>query len=125
MTEPLRYPVTKEWIERVRQVLEQKGRGASAKMADELGITRAVLSELLAGEYDTSPHVEAIHRYFGWSPPLPPTAALDAGTGINGYMRLSAADRRLADTAVEVLLGVKGEQAKRALVELLGLCRSY
>lgn len=125
MTEPLRYPITKEWCERVRQALEAKGRGAMSRLCDELGIPTPTLSELLTGAPETSPHVEAIHAYLGWSPPLPPTAALDAGETVNGYMRMSADEKRLMDAAYEVVRGFKGEQAKRALVELLRLCRSY
>lgn len=125
MTRQLRYPVTPEWAERVREALTRDGRGGMSKLAETLGIHRSELSEVLACHRETSDQVEAIHAYFGWAPPLPPTAALDAGDTLNGYMRLERAERDLLDTAYQVLRGVQGEQAKRALVELLRLCRSY
>lgn len=124
-SEPLRYPITKEWRERVREKLDTQGRGSHFRLCEEIGISKSVLSQMLNGELDTSPHVEAIHAYFGWSPPLPPTAALDSGETVNAYMRMTPEQRMLMDTASSVLRGVQGEQAKRALVELLRLCRSY
>jgi hypothetical protein len=121
--ENLRFPVTSDWCERVRASL--RGRGAMAKLADHVKLSRSQLSELLAGRYDTSDMVAPIHAYLGWPPPLSPTQALDAGDAVTGYASMPATHRTLIDTAVSVLRGVQGEQAKRALTELLQLCRSY
>ena len=123
MSEALRYPVTADWCDRVRVAL--KARGAMAKLSVHLKLPRSQLSELLAGAYATSDLVGPIHAYLGWPEPLPPTAILDAGDTFTGFATLPAKERELAAIAIGALRGFHGEQAKRAVAELLQLCRSY
>jgi hypothetical protein len=124
MSEPaLRYPVTADWSERVRAALKEHG--AMARLAEHLRVPRSEVSEMLAGNRATSDLVAPIHAYLGWPPPLPPTAVLDAGEGFAAMGSLPKNERVLLETAASVLRGVHGDQAKRALMELLQLCRSY
>jgi hypothetical protein len=115
----LPYPVTKEWCERVREALDARGRGTQARLAEHLKVSTGMLAEVLKGKYQTSDLVQPIHEFFGWAPPLPPTASLDAGELVHGYQRMTKAQRAFLDHAREVLEGASGDQAKKTLEEML------
>lgn len=116
---PLPYPVTREWCERVREALEAKGRGSQSRLAEFLGVSTSRLAETLQCKYETSDLVAPIHEFFGWVPPLPPTASLDAGVLIHGYERMTKQQREFLDEAAAILEGKSGDQARKALVEML------
>lgn len=121
----LPYPVTKEWCERVRDALDLMPRGAYTRLAEYLGDKVAEppstghLSDVLKGKYQTSDLVEPIHQFLGWSPPLPPTASLDAGELIHVGNRMTKKQRELLLAAAAQLEGESGEQARVALTEML------
>ena len=115
----LPYPVTPEWCERVHEALEKKGRGSQARLAEYLKVTTGHLSEILGGKYQTSDLVEPIHEFFDWAPPLPPTASLDAGELLHGFERMSKSQREFLDEARALLEGASGDQARKALMEML------
>jgi hypothetical protein len=115
----LPYPVTPEWCERVHDALSAKGRGAQARLAEHLKVSTGQLSEVLACKYQTSDLVEPIHEFLGWAPPLPPTASLDAGELLHGYERMSKSQREFLEEARALLEGASGEQARKALMEML------
>lgn len=120
----LSYPVTKEWCERVQEALAVKGRGAQAALAKYLKVSSSQLAETLTGKRQTSELVEPIHVYLGWEPPLPPTASLDAGEAIHQVTRMSKNQREFVDDAIAIISGQSGEQAKKALQEMLKAFRA-
>ena len=126
----LSYPVTPEWSERVRDQLTKSGRGAQAKLLrylaedKRLKVSSSILAETLNGGRQTSELVEPIHRYFGWEPPLPPTAALDAGEVIHGITRLTKAQRTEILAMIDVVEGKSGPQAQKTLQEMMKLFKS-
>lgn len=121
----LPYPVTKDWCERVRDTLDLMPRGTYTRLAEFLRtkmgtkIATGHLSDVLNGKYQTSDLVEPIHEFLGWSAPIPPTAALDAGEIVHGYQRLTQPQREMLADAMETLQGASGEHARRALMEML------
>lgn len=126
----LPYPVTKDWCSRVRDTLDMMPRGAYTRLSEYLRkrldhkVTSGHLSDVLNGKYQTSDLVGPIHEFLGWSPPLPPTASLDAGELVHGYQRLTAAQREFLDQALETLQGESGDQARKALMEMLKVFRA-
>jgi hypothetical protein len=118
---PLPFPVTNEWRERVKEALKERGRGAQARLAEELGVSTGMLSEILKvdGPAKTSDLVEGIHKFLGWAPPLAPTATLDAGELLHGYERMTKAQRAFLDEARAVLEGESGDAARAALIAML------
>ena len=115
----LPYPVTPEWCGRVRDALTTKGRGSQSRLAEFLKVSTSKLAETLDGKYQTSDLVEPIHKFFGWEAPLPPTASLDAGEIIHTTARLTQAQRDLIEEAIAIVDGKSGEQARRALQEMI------
>lgn len=113
----------------MRAAVDKMPRGAYTRLAEFLGpkvgrkVSTGHLSDTLSCKYDTSDLVEPIHEFLGWSPPLPPTASLDAGELVHGYRRMTKAQREFLDMAREVLEGEDGEQAQRALTEMLKVFR--
>lgn len=124
--ENLPYPVTPEWRDRVKEALVQTAkkaglpeRGAMSRLRDHLKVSSGHLSDVLNGKYQTSPLVGPIHEFFGWEAPLPPTASLDAGELVHGYLRMNQAQRTMLDEAMEILQGASGEEAKATLSQML------
>jgi hypothetical protein len=122
----LSYPVTGDWCARVKEALIATakkaglpGRGAMSKLREHLDVSSGHLSDVLSGKYKTSPLVGPIHEFFGWELPLPPTASLDAGEIVHGYLRMSGAQRKMLDEAMDILQGASGEEAKATLSQML------
>lgn len=115
----LPYPVTKDWCDRVSEELKRRPRGAQTRLAEYLKISTGALADVLACRQKTSDLVEPIHEFFGWEPPLPPTASLDAGELIHGYTRMNKAQRAMLDRAAELLNGKSGDDARKLLEQLL------
>lgn len=127
----LPYPVTGEWCDRVREALittakraDLPERGGMSKLREYLGVSSGHLSDVLGGKYKTSPLVVPIHQFFGWEPPLPPTASLDAGELVHGYLRMNASQRTMLDEALSILQGSSGEEAKATLSQMLKFMKS-
>ncbi len=124
--EYLPYPVTAEWRGQVRAALDDRPRGEQERLREYI-VSRGLkcssgeLADLLSGKAQTSVFVEPVHEYLKWSPPLPPTASVDAGETIYGYLRMTQAQRDLLDRAADVLKGESGDQARVALAEMLKL----
>lgn len=121
---PLSYPVTPDWCDRVHAELERRGRGSQSRLAEFLDVSTSLLAEHIGGKYQTSDLVEGIHEYFGWVPPLPPTASLDAGELIHIRERLTPAQAQMLDTAAGILDGKSGDQVRVALIEMLKAFRA-
>lgn len=67
------WPTPTEWKHEVKAKLKERGRGAQAWLAREIGISTGHLSELLGPDGRRSEHVPKISKLVGveWSPPLP------------------------------------------------------
>jgi hypothetical protein len=100
----LTYPVTPEWKERVKELLEERGRGAQAALAKAIRCSSGTLAELLGPDARHSHLVPRIHDYFGWPAPMAPLASPDAAEISFLYDRLSEVDRaRLLERARTML----------------------
>jgi len=125
--EYLTWPVEPDWCQRVREALDAMPRGARSRLAEFLtrktkrNISTGHLTDVLKGKYDTTDLMEPIHEFLEWSPPMPPTASLDAGELVHIRQRLTGAQAKFLERAAETLDGQYGEQARRSLMEMLKL----
>lgn len=74
MAKQQRRIVTQAWIDRATAVLDARPRGARAALARKIGCDKAMITQLLRGDYYSSEHVEAISKDLGLS--LPPLDAM-------------------------------------------------
>lgn len=123
--EYLSHPITKEWRADVRAELDKRGRGSQARLAEFVNkrgikISTGHLADILKGEYDTSDIVEPVHEFFGWAPPLPPTASRDASELVHGWMRLTPEQRAKIISGAQKVGELSGDQARDLLAQLLG-----
>lgn len=73
------YTITPEWRKAVKDRLAKSGRGAHARLANEIGCSAGSLTDMLKDTSEHSSYVAAINAYFGWDPPAPPAISSDAG----------------------------------------------
>lgn len=126
----LPHPITRDWIERVREELGNRGRGAQERLREYIesngvACSSGKLTDILSYddkgkvEYKTSEIVELVHEHFGWRPPLPPTASIDAGEIAHLGARMTAEERVLIERAARAVTGKSADEAKQILETLL------
>lgn len=122
-----KYPVTDHWKARVRDELNERGRGAAATLARSIGCSTGQLSELLSASSQYSPLVPAIHEFFGWEhvrPPIP--IAISPETNTIRYLvdHATPEQRRYMLDAATMLARAPQADATQALMSMLRAFRT-
>jgi hypothetical protein len=117
----LDFPVTKEWVDRVKAALDRMGHGSRARLAEHCKVNSRAIAELFS-DNDTSNLVAAVHKFLGWPPPVSPLRCVDLGI-VFEVSTMDPAQLGYLNDAVDVMLGKSGEQARRALIEQLKALR--
>ena len=80
------------WRERVQRELTKRG-WERQDLAEDVGCSPSVITDLLNGKKNQSPYVPDIHASLGWNPPNPPLLPEDQEEMLRIYQQLDAASK--------------------------------